>query len=117
MLIVVGGPAKPLRLLVVGLEVSFTASSDHAATDPVTDEPLVSSYELRVYVAFTGELVGTEDVGKPAPNGSNVITVTNSALLAGLSPGSYVLNVVTLGPHSDVSPDQEAVSYAADFTV
>jgi hypothetical protein len=99
-----------------GVMVTFTASPDHDATDPITGDPVVESYEIRVYDS-DDELVGTENIGKPTPDGSDQITVTDSALLAGLSPGAYTLTVAALGPDSGVADDEIAVSYGAEFVI
>jgi hypothetical protein len=79
------------------MDVTFTASPDHDATDPITGDPIVASYELRVYDA-NGEWVGTDTIGKPTPNGSNEIVVSDSALVNDLSSGTYTLYVAAVGP-------------------
>lgn len=99
-----------------GLTLSFAASADHSATDPITGDPLVTGYELWVFAWPTDELIDTEALGKPSPVGG-IITVTNSPLLDSLAAGTYFVRVVTLGPHEVVSPDQVAQSVPITLTV
>lgn len=66
-------------------EISFEASADHATID---------SYLIRVYaVGTTSPVVDEIDIGKPAPDGDNVITYDLSAFLDALAPGDYVVVV------------------------
>ena len=97
--------------------LTFTASVDHDELDPTSGNALVDSYEITVYeAALPYTLVGTENLGKPTPV-AGVITVSDSALLNGLSIGLYTLTVATLGPQSDVAPDQIAISEPIAFEV
>lgn len=62
------GAAPPVELNPT--EIEFTASADHAT--------LVTSYEARYYITEGGEvgLFDTQDLGKPTPDGSDLITVS-----------------------------------------
>ena len=100
------------------MTLTFTASVDHAATDPITGDPLIVSYELWVYDGVSPfSLIGTENLGKPTPNGSNVITITDSALLNGLEIGLYTGQVYALGPLYLTAPDQMVPSSTFAFEV
>mgnify|MGYP001558512032 CR=1 FL=1 len=69
----------------------FTASPDHASTDPV----LVTSYTLIVKTGATD--VRSTDLGKPTPNGSGDITVP--LVKTGLQNNvTYTFDIVTVGP-------------------
>jgi len=68
--------------------VTFQASADHAT---------VTSYRVEVFAAganiSTATPIATTNVGKPAPNSSNDITVSIPSFFSALAPGSYQLTV------------------------
>jgi hypothetical protein len=100
------------------MTLTFTASVDHTRTDPITGDPVIASYEIWVYDgASPFELIGTENLGKPTPNGSNVITITDSTLLNGLEIGSYTGQIYALGPLFETAPDQMVPSSTFAFDV
>ena len=73
--------------------VAFQASADHAT--------LVTSYELRVYASgadpATAAPVASSNLGKPAPDASNDITVDQTTFFSNLASGSYVAAVAAIG--------------------
>ncbi len=73
--------------------VAFTASADHAA--------LVTYYELRLYAAganpSTATPIATSNLGKPAPDANNDITVNQSTFFSALTVGNYVAAVAAVG--------------------
>lgn len=80
--------------------VQFTPSADHDVINPVTTQPMVLRYDLRI---FTEQPLGTVpvttvDIGKPTPVGGT-ITVTNAVWFSGLTPNTrYVAKVAAVGP-------------------
>jgi hypothetical protein len=79
--------------------VEFTPSADHDAISVLTGQPVVSRYELRMYLeANPATPISTTDLGKPTPAGG-VISVTNPVWFAGLTPNTrYVARVAAIGP-------------------
>ena len=80
--------------------VVFTASADHA-TLGLDGQPLVTNYELRIYVQTPlGQTPAfVSDIGKPTPGAANVISVLNAAWFTGLTPNvKYIARVVAIGP-------------------
>ena len=72
-------------------EVVFTASSDHAT---------VTNYVLKVYPASvdsrTGTPIATSDLGKPAPDANDDVTVDRFAFFGSLAPGNYSATVTAI---------------------
>jgi hypothetical protein len=85
--------------------VIFQASVDHAT---------VTSYRVEVFAAGanpnTATPIATQDVGKPAPNASNDISVSIPSLFSALAAGNYQLTVAA------VSGTQFTRSTALAFT-
>jgi hypothetical protein len=80
--------------------VSFTASADHAAMALDGTTPLVTRYDLQVYLEATptGTPLVVLDLGKPTPVNST-ITVTNAIWFAALTPKTrYVAKAAAVGP-------------------
>ena len=67
--------------------VEFTASADHNATDAF-GQPLVARYDLEIVNQSTSAIFSTVNLGKPTPNGSNVILVDPVAAFGTLTPGT-----------------------------
>ena len=71
--------------------VVFTASSDHA---------IVTNYVLKVYPASvdprTGTPIATSDLGKPAPDANDDVTVDRFAFFGSLAPGNYSATVTAI---------------------
>jgi hypothetical protein len=83
--------AAPAAAQIPGIVVNpttctFTASPDHAATSPLDGTPLLTGYRM-YYFLFTDTNLDpanakfTIELGKPAPDGSNVITVVDPTTL------------------------------------
>jgi predicted phage tail protein len=85
--------------------VIFQASVDHAT---------VTSYRVEVFAAGanpnTATPIATQDIGKPAPNASNDISVSIPSLFSALAAGNYQLTVAA------VSGTQFTRSTALAFT-
>jgi hypothetical protein len=84
--------------------VTFEASPDHSAMSLDGITPLVTSYQLRVYLesSQTGTPLVTLDVGKPAPvagtDGKPMIAITNAIWFAALVPKTrFVMKVAAVG--------------------
>jgi len=69
-------------------DLTFTPSVDHAT---------VSSYAARLYADGTSTpVLASVNIGKPTPNGSNVIRVDLLSFLNSQTPGNYLVKVVAL---------------------
>lgn len=77
--------------------VEFVPSADHDATLP-DGTPLVTRYELRVFLEGATEPFGSQDLGKPTPvNGK--ITAVNRQWFVGAAMGSAgFAKVAAIGP-------------------
>lgn len=75
-------------------KAEFIASADHDAMFGGT--ALVTRYELRHYVVGTTTPVAVFDLGKPTPNGDNLIVATFPPLAP--SAVVYFARVVVIGP-------------------
>ena len=75
-------------------QVAFNASTDHATN--------VTSYVLKVFASganpSTATPVASSDLGKPAPDSTNTITVDRSTFFSNLVAGSYAATVTAIGP-------------------
>lgn len=80
--------------------VQFLASADHNALIFDTTQPVVTRYELRIYVAIDlAKVIATLDLGKPTPATDGTITVTNAIWFAALTPKTkYIGKVAAIGP-------------------
>lgn len=88
----------------------FVASADHNVVE--NEVPVVTNYELRIYVAGGTVPLRTLNLNKPTPDTNNEITVTISTLVASLPVGDYFGKVAAKGPGG------EAVSEPSNpFTV
>jgi hypothetical protein len=87
--------------------MTFTASADQntVAADGVT--PILARYELRFTPTTPGSCAAQPpfNVGKPAPNGSNVITVTPIPAL-----GALPANCIYTGIVAAIGPGGEGVT-------
>ena len=76
--------------------VEFPASADHSVL-AIDGQPMITKYELRVYVEAGMTLLATLDLGKPTPL-ANIITVTNAGWFAPLQPNTrLVARTVAIG--------------------
>ena len=76
-------------------KVIFTASADHAAM--LGGQALVTRYEIRHFLLGASAPVSVEDLGKPTPDGANVITTTFGALPLSTT-AQYIARVAAIGP-------------------
>jgi len=79
--------------------VQCVPSSDHNTVNALDGTPMVSRYEMRIYLSTDlTKVVFTQDMGKPTPV-ANLITVTNALWFSGLTPNTkYVAKVAAIGP-------------------
>ncbi len=77
--------------------VQFTASADHNTM--LGDAPILTRYELRIFLSGATQPFTTQDLGKPVPDGSNTITVVNQSWFAVLAMNTtYTAKVAAIGP-------------------
>ena len=87
-------PKADTVTIIVGVtgQVAFFASVDHA---------VVTSYLAQLRVAGSVNVVDSQNLFKPTPDGNNVIVVDLSvtgALFDRNSAGNYTLSILTFGP-------------------
>ena len=89
--------------------VEFTASTDHNALglDGVT--PIVTRYDLRIFLEGATLPFSTADLGKPTPGPANLISVTNPSWFISLG-----MNVRHFARVAAVGPTGEGVSEASN---
>ena len=88
-------PAQAQTVVINPTTVEFTASADRArVVDGVT---ILTSYRLEITPQAAGTPLKVIDLGKPTPDGSNVITLTNAEWF-NVPTGSYLTYVVAIGP-------------------
>lgn len=84
--------------------LTFQSSPDHAVSDPVSGQPLVTNYQADAVVSTgpTGALGWTQGLGKPAPDASGVIAIAGASftpLYNAMALGVvYTLKVSAVGP-------------------
>lgn len=78
-------------------DLTFTASTEHSS---------VVNYQANLYTDGTTTLVDSLNLGKPTPDGSNLITVHLYSWLNGHTAGNYLLKVTAIG--STGSPGSES---------
>lgn len=67
-------------------DTAFEASPDHA---------IVTGYAARLRVYGNSTVVATEQLGKPTPDGNNVIVVPLEGFFAGRAAGDYTVSILT----------------------
>ncbi len=88
--------------------VEFVASADHATLFDTI--PILTRYELRIFLNGATQPFTTTDLGKPTPGAGNLISVTNPAWFTALAMNSlYLARVAAIGPAG------EGVSDASNF--
>lgn len=96
-LVLVAGLANAQTLKVNPTIVEFQASADHNATN-IDGTAIVTGYTLRIFLEGATDPFSNQSLGKPTPV-AGLISVTNSALFAGLATGlRYTARVVAVGP-------------------
>ncbi len=89
-------------------KAEFIASADHDAM--FGGVALVTRYELRHYVVGTTTPVAVFDLGKPTPNGDNLIVATFPPLAPSMT--TYFARVYTIGPEGEsASPDSNQYAF------
>jgi hypothetical protein len=84
--------------------LTFQSSPDHAVSDPVSGQPLVTNYQADAVVSTgpTGALGWTQGLGKPSPDASGVIAIAGASftpLYNAMALGVvYTLKVSAVGP-------------------
>lgn len=86
-------------------DLTFTASTDQAS---------VVSYEVRLYTDGTTSLIDSLNIGKPTPDGANLITVHLYTWFNSHAAANYQAKVASIG--STGSPGNES-STGDSFTV
>lgn len=66
--------------------LTFQASADHGS---------VSSYTARIRAFGGATVLATQALGKPTPDGGNMITVDLSSAMNGLGAGRYTVSILT----------------------
>lgn len=74
----------------------FVASADHNVVEH--EQPLVTSYELRIYQVNGTTPIRIDNLGKPAPDAANKIVVPITTIIAQLAIGDYFGRVAAKGP-------------------
>jgi hypothetical protein len=102
-IVVTAPPASP-ETAPVG--VAFTASSDHTTT--------VVGYRLDIFAASatigTDAPVASSDLGKPAPDATNTITVDRTAFFQSLAAGEYLASIAAVGSQGQTRSEPVAFS-------
>jgi hypothetical protein len=79
--------------------LEFTASADHNAVILGGTDPLVTRYDLELYLEGAALPFQTYSVGKPTPDAQNKIIVTNRAWFIGSANNvRCIARVVAVGP-------------------
>lgn len=107
-LLAVVPPAGAQTVVLNPQTVEFDPSADHNAFVLGTTTPMVTKYEMRIFLGAATQPVTTQDLGKPAPvNGK--ISITNRTWFLGLANNAaYTAKVAAVGPSG------EGVSAASD---
>jgi len=69
-------------------QIAFYASPEHATN--------VDSYEARLRPAGSGTVSATQNMGKPTPDGNNVIIYNLASFFAAQPAGNYTLSVAAV---------------------
>jgi len=83
-------------------QVAFYASPDHSSPTLVTNY----TAQLRAYGVNT--VVGTLSLGKPTPDGNNVIIADLNPLFSGKAAGNYTVSILTTGSGGSTDSAQSA---------
>lgn len=98
LILMVAGAAHAQTVAINPTTVQFTPSADHDALEADGTTPVVTRYELRMYLeSDPATAITTTDLGKPAPV-AGTISVVNPVWFAGLTPRTrYVATVSAVG--------------------
>lgn len=92
--------AEAQTLVINPTRVAFTVSADHNRTVTLANDtiPLVTRYELEVYLPGAAQPVTTADLGKPTAADNAEVVIDKAAIFVALPPGAYEGVVAALGP-------------------
>jgi hypothetical protein len=102
-------PASAQTVVINPTRVIFVASADHNRTLTVGGQtvPVLTNYELRIFLEGATGPVTTVNLGKPTPDASGEIQAQPSELI-GLPLGAYVARVAAIGPGGASESDPTA---------
>jgi hypothetical protein len=80
--------------------VEFVVSADDTAVNALTGIPVVTRYELRVYIpTILTTIVATQDLGKPTPvAGKDTVNLGSGLITTLLKNTVYIAEVAAIGP-------------------
>lgn len=92
--------AEAQTLVINPTRVAFTVSADHNRTVTLANDtiPLVTRYELEVYLPGAAQPMTTADLGKPSAADNAEVVLDKGAVFVALPPGAYEGAVAALGP-------------------
>jgi hypothetical protein len=96
--------------------VQFSVSPDDTAINALTGQPIVTRYELRVYLpTILTTIVITQDLGKPTPiSGTDTVNLGTTLIAALVKNTAYVAKVAAIGVTGEgVSDISNPFGYAA----
>jgi hypothetical protein len=99
-------------------QAQFIASPDHNATNG-DGTAVVDSYRLDFYLAGASSPFQTVSIGKPTPDGTNIITVNLDSTLVGwpVAGTNYVADVAAVGPGgATASPMSNTFAFSPSCT-
>lgn len=92
-------PAHAQAIVQNPTQIFFTPSTDQTTVDPVTGTPLLTNYQLNVVATNPIGAIGFgKGLGKPTPDGSNIITITIPEFLTMSAGVVYSATVSAVGP-------------------
>jgi hypothetical protein len=84
--------------------VQFVASLDH--NTEFGGAPILTRYDLRIYLQGATAPIANYDVGKPMPDANNQIVVVNPSWFIGLAMNIlHVARVASVGPAGEAASD------------
>lgn len=92
--------AEAQTLVINPTRVAFTVSTDHNKTVTLASDtiPLVTRYELEVYLPGAAQPMTTADLGKPSAADNAEVVLDKGAVFVALPPGAYEGAVAAIGP-------------------
>jgi hypothetical protein len=88
----------------------FTASADHNVVD-VSGVPILTKYELRIFLADGDTFVKPVNLNKPVPGTNNLISLGIKDTILALPSGSYTSRVASIGPGGETVSEKSNVFY------
>lgn len=92
--------AEAQTLVINPTRVAFTVSADHNRTVTLAGDsiPLVTRYDLEVYLPGAAQPMTTSDLGKPAAQDNAEVVIDRAAVFVALPVGAYEATVAAVGP-------------------